>query len=125
MLRKSGYYTGFAGKFGYAVKENPDDKNGYHKEEDLPSNSFDWWAGWPGQGCYYQTAKNRLMQKYADKYPHVSTALGAAAIDFLSEAKKQDKPFCLSVSFKAPHSPVSPNPEFDHVYANKTFKKPT
>jgi arylsulfatase A-like enzyme len=42
----------------------------------------------------------------------------------IREAVKQDKPFCLSVSFKAPHHPVTPDPKFDAVYAGKTFTKP-
>jgi arylsulfatase A-like enzyme len=37
---------------------------------------------------------------------------------------KSDSPFCLSISFKAPHRPVQPDPEFDHVYAGKKFSKP-
>ena len=66
----------------------------------------------------------RAHIKYAEDYPRISTALGAAAVDFLKQAQNQDKPFCLSVSFKAPHSPVSPDPKFDDVYAGKTFTKP-
>ena len=42
----------------------------------------------------------------------------------MREASKGDKPFCLSISFKAPHHPVSPDPNFDDVYAGKTFTKP-
>jgi arylsulfatase A-like enzyme len=123
LLRKSGYYTGFTGKFGYAVKEDEFQNSSYAKEEDMPKTEFDWWKGWPSQG-YYQTSKNKYMVEYAEKYPHVSTALGAASIDFIKAAGKQKKPFCLSVSFKAPHSPVSPDPKFNHVYEGKTFTKP-
>lgn len=123
LLRDAGYFTGFTGKFGFAVKETGLENSSYNKKEDMPEAEFDWWAGWPSQG-YYQTAKNEHMVKYAEDYPHVSTALGAAAVDFLQQAKKQSKPFCLSVSFKAPHSPVSPDPKFDDVYASKTFTKP-
>ena len=123
LLRDAGYFTGFTGKFGFAVKETGLENSSYNKKEDMPEDEFDWWAGWPSQG-YYQTAKNEHMVKYAEDYPHVSTALGAAAVDFLKQAQNQDKPFCLSVSFKAPHSPVSPDPKFDDVYVDKTFTKP-
>jgi len=122
LLRKAGYKTGFTGKFGYAVKENADAKAGYAKMEDLPVDEFDWWKGWPSQG-YYQTAKNKHMVEYAEKHPHVSGALGAASVDFIKEYSNKKEPFCLSVSFKAPHNPVSPDPQYDHIYKGKTFTK--
>jgi hypothetical protein len=37
---------------------------------------------------------------------------------------EEDAPFCLSISFKAPHRPVQPDPKFDHIYAGKKFPKP-
>ena len=123
ILREAGYFTGFTGKFGFAVKETGLENSSYNKKEDMPEDKFDWWAGWPSQG-YYKTERNEHMVKYAKDYPHVSTALGAAAVDFIKQAQNQDKPFCLSVSFKAPHAPVSPDPKFDDVYAGKTFTKP-
>ncbi len=124
LLRNAGYRTGFAGKFGYAVIQ-PDmkDNSSYHTMDRLPVDQFDWWRGWPGQG-YYETEKNEYMVEYAEEYPHVSRALGAAAVDFIRESSEMNQPFCLSLSFKAPHSPVRPDPEFDHVYADKKFTKP-
>lgn len=118
LMKKAGYSIGFAGKFGYAVKS--DGNSSYHTYEDLPVDKFDWWKGWPGQG-EYNTAENKYMAEYAEEYPHVSRALGAAAKDFLKEYGHKDKPFCLSISFKAPHGPVSPDPDFDHVYEGKDF----
>ncbi|TLX71835.1 sulfatase [Labilibacter sediminis] len=118
LMKKAGYTVGFAGKFGYAVKA--EGNSSYHKYEDLPVDKFDWWKGWPGQG-QYNTAENKYMVEYAEEYPHVSRALGAAAKDFMTEHGHGEKPFCLSISFKAPHGPVSPDPDFDHVYAGKVF----
>lgn len=122
LLRAAGYYTGFAGKFGFAVK-GPGGKSGYHTNEDLPMDSFDWWKGWPGQGSY-KTAGNEFFTEYADEYPHVTRALGAAADDFFREAKGRGKPFCLSLSFKAPHGPKSPDKFFDDVYADTVWEEP-
>jgi arylsulfatase A-like enzyme len=123
MLREAGYKTGFTGKFGFAVKDTPDENSSYHSNDDMPMEQFDWWKGWPGQG-YYQTEKNEFMVEYADEYPHVSKALGAAAVDFLQESANDDQPFCLSVSFKAPHNPVSPDKAYDAIFADKTYTKP-
>lgn len=124
LLQKAGYRTGFAGKLGFAVVPAGSDANSsYHSNDRMPMDQFDWWRGWPGQG-YYETAKNEFMLEYAEEFPHVSGALGAAAAEFLRESKDGDQPFCLSVSFKAPHSPVRPDPEYDQVYADQSFTKP-
>jgi arylsulfatase A-like enzyme len=49
---------------------------------------------------------------------------GAFGQDAIKEAIKQKKPLCLSISFKAPHRPTTPDPRFNDVYAGKTFTKP-
>ena len=112
LLREAGYFTAFAGKFGFEVEGRG-----------LCEEDFDMWGGGPGQ-TYYQTAKNPSMKKYAEEYPHATLSYGAFGRDAIREAIKQEKPFCLSISFKAPHRPVEPDPKFDHVYAGKTFTKP-
>jgi arylsulfatase A-like enzyme len=122
LLRKAGYLTAFAGKFGFEVVPEPGGK------KRLPEGDFDRWGGGPGQTSY-GTAKNKSMAKYAKEYPHASRAYGAFGRDFIRDAAKQlkteqGKPFCLSISFKAPHRPVSPDPKYDHIYAGKKFTKP-
>jgi arylsulfatase A-like enzyme len=121
LLRDAGYHTGFIGKFGFAVKE-PGGDSSYHDNEDLPIDSFDEWYGWPGQG-YYDTARNQFVAHKAESYPHVTRAVGAVAQDFIKTARKHETPFCLSVSFKAPHGPMSPDPFFDDVYADTVWQK--
>lgn len=117
LLRKSGYLTAFAGKFGFVV-----DGDGYN-EKDLCKKDFDLWGGGPGQ-TNYETEKNKSMAAYAGKYPHSTLSYGAFGQDVIKQAVREDKPFCLSISYKAPHRPVSPDPKFDDVYAGKTFTKP-
>jgi arylsulfatase A-like enzyme len=123
LLRETGYYTGFVGKFGFAVKSDPEANSNYHSNDALPMDTFDEWYGWPGQGSY-QTRDNEFVARYADEYPHVTRACGAASRDFIRNAKKKDRPFCLSVSFKAPHGPMSPDPFFDDVYADTVWDEP-
>jgi arylsulfatase A-like enzyme len=112
LLREAGYLTAFAGKFGFEVDELG-----------LCADDFDIWGGGPGQ-TEYVTSKNKSMAKYAKDYPHSTLSYGAFGQDVIREAVKQNKPFSLSISFKAPHRPVSPDPKFDDVYAGKTFTKP-
>ncbi len=113
-LRQAGYYTGFAGKIGFVLQGEK-----FEALEPL----FDVWAGGPGQ-TEYQTAKNKGIAKYAEKYPHCSRAYGAWAQDFLKAAKVSGKPFCMSISFKAPHLPFTPDPIDLKLYEGKTFTRP-
>ncbi len=112
LLRDAGYLTAFAGKFGIVVKG-----------KGLCEDDFDFWGGGPGQ-TNYATAKNKSMQKYAARYPHSTLSYGAFGQDVIREAVKQKRPFCLSISFKAPHKPATPDPRFNDVYAGRTFTKP-
>lgn len=121
ILREQGYYTGFAGKFGFAVDDGNSMK--HNTWDKLPVDDFDNWAGGLGQTSY-KTANNKYMAKYAEKYPHSTRAYAAWAEDFMVEAKETNKPFCMSISFKAPHMPFSPDEYFDYVYEGKTYKKP-
>ncbi|MEM9645500.1 MAG: sulfatase [Planctomycetota bacterium] len=121
LLRDAGYRTGFGGKFGFAVTDKASESvNSY---DVLPIDRFDAWAGGTGQTSY-ETAKNEYLKQYADRYPHSSRAYGAFAQDFIKDSAAGDKPFCLTLFFKAPHYPQIPDPFFDHVYENATFSKP-
>ncbi|MFC1766683.1 sulfatase, partial [Planctomycetota bacterium] len=113
LLREAGYLTAFAGKFGLEVEGNGFECGEY----------FDVWGGGPKQ-TEYETARNKSMAKYATQYPHSTLSYGAFGQDVIRAAVKQKKPFCLSISFKAPHQPVRPDPKFAHVYQGKTFTKP-
>jgi len=118
LLREAGYMTAFAGKFGFELRDTP---NGPKLK--LPAEDFDRWGGAPGQSSYV-TKKNESMAAYAQEYPHSTLSYGAFGRDFIRDAATAGKPFCLSISFKAPHRPVTPDPKFDDVYAGKTFTKP-
>ena len=117
LLREAGYLTAIAGKVGFEVTDEPGTKG------KLPEDDFDKWGGGPGQ-THFETAKNKSMAAYAEKYPHASRSYGAFGRDFIMESVEKKKPFCLSISFKAPHRPVTPDPLDDDVYAGKKFKKP-
>ena len=114
-LREAGYFTGFAGKIGFEVEGEP--FAAFAKQ-------FDVWAGGPNQ-TFYETEKNAGIARYAAQYPHCSRAYGAWAQDFLKTAKQSGKPFCMSISFKAPHQPPTPDPIDLKLYESKTsFTRP-
>jgi len=123
LLRKAGYYTGFAGKWGFSVSDGePGNRN---SPIDM-GQYFDKWGSFKGssQGKYV-TEKNNNLASYAQEYPHVTRALGAFSVDFINEAVAEDKPFCLSISFKAPHEPHDIIDEEDlEKYENTDFSFP-
>lgn len=82
-LKNAGYYLGFIGKYGVG------------KEVDFPKTDFDYWQGIPGQPKYEQ-------EDEAGNYVHLTSILGDQCLEFL-DSVPDNKPFCLSVSFKAPH----------------------
>ena len=88
LLKKSGYYTGFFGKFGvkfsgknsmFDVIEDYDRENRYKDY----------------RGYYYKTLDGDTV--------HLTRYTGQKAMDFIESAPK-DRPFCLSLSFSAPHA---------------------
>jgi arylsulfatase A-like enzyme len=114
-LRKSGYLTGFAGKIGFLIEG---------QKFEAFAEQFDVWAGGPNQ-THYATAQNQGIAKYANAYPHCSRAYGAWAGDFIKMAKEQRKPFCMSISFKAPHLPFDPDPiDLERYPEGKPFPRP-
>jgi len=80
VLRQAGYRTGFIGKWGVG--------------KELPRDRFDYFAGFAGQGHYFP--------KRPDESVHLTEVMGDQAVEFLKGCKP-GQPFCLSVSFKAPH----------------------
>ena len=80
VLRAAGYRTGFIGKWGVGKQ--------------MPRDDFDYFAGFPGQGHYFP---NR-----PDTSPHLTELMGDQSLEFL-DGSGPGQPFCLQVSFKAPH----------------------
>ena len=78
VLRQAGYRVAFVGKWGLG---NP-----------LPKDRYDNWYGYPGQGHYFSPDETR----------HLTDIQADDALEFLQSCTA-DQPFCLQVSFKAPH----------------------
>ena len=115
LLRNAGYFTGFAGKWGVQFRDKSFD----------PSADFDRWGALKGGQGDYRTAGNPNMAAYAKQYPHITRALGAFGRDFIREAAQTNKPFCLSISFKAPHKPhtiIDPIDQKKYTDAHFSFR---
>lgn len=84
LLKNVGYYNGFLGKFG-VVFQNRLDTTLFDVYK--PENINSYW---------------RLVNQASD-HIHLTDLMGQRAVDFIKEAPAE-KPFCLSVSYNAPHA---------------------
>lgn len=107
MMRMAGYRIGFIGKWGVG--------------NNLPEKEFDYFRGFPGQGRYFH--------KENGKQVHLTSIMGRQTIEFLNGCS-ENQPFCLSVSFKAPHvQDEDPrqflyDPTYENLYKNVTIPVP-
>jgi len=114
LLRGAGYYTGFFGKFGVNY---PEKEELFDEIEDYDRNNRykDY------RGYYYKTLNGDTV--------HLTRYTGQKALDFIDHAPA-NKPFCLSLSFSAPHAhDGAPEQYFwqettDALYADMTMPGP-
>ena len=88
VLRESGYYTGFYGKFGVNY-DHLDRLFDVHEDYDRENRYKD------RRGYFYKTLGKDTV--------HLTRYTGEKAIQFIKDAP-EEKPFCLSISFSAPHA---------------------
>ena len=92
LLKAAGYRTGFVGKLGVEVDPR------------APKRMFDFY-----RRRIASSTRNPYYREAADgTVKHLSTINGDDAVEFIRTGSK-GQPFCLSVSFSAPH------PEDDHI----------
>ncbi|MBT29362.1 MAG: acetylglucosamine-6-sulfatase [Thalassobius sp.] len=88
VLRDAGYYTGFFGKFGVSYSSLNNLFDVY--------DSYDRNTGFGDRrGYYYKTIDKDTV--------HLTRYTGQQALDFI-DSLPAEKPFCLSLSFSAPHA---------------------
>lgn len=109
LLRRAGYYTGMIGKYGV----------GDGKRDIEGREVFDRWYGFYGQGDYFP-------REHGGK--HLNQVMVEQARDFLDHVPA-GRPWCLSVSFKAPHSGkgymgYDAEPDLRHLYAQVEIPMP-
>ncbi len=113
VLREGGYYTAFYGKLGikYGQKESLfDEFEDYDRNNQYPDR----------RGYYYKTIGEDTV--------HLTRYTGQKALDFL-EKGATEKPFCLSLSFSAPHAHDGAKDQYfwdaesDHLLENEIIEK--
>lgn len=106
-LKEHGYRVGFVGKWGVGAP---------------PRDLFDFDAAYNGQGSYYGPPTDANM--------HLTQYLSEQAAEFIS-GQDAKHPFCLSISFKAPHvddgnhqNPFNFDRALADVYEDVTIPQP-
>src|SRR5437667_1205562 len=113
LLRAAGYRTGFIGKFG--VGDAP-----YIRSK---AADFDFFCGLPGQ------AGEWFIDPKDPSQTHTTARFGNQALEFL-DACTDAQPFCLSISFNAPHArdgkprEFQPDPRDEPLYAGGPIPVP-
>jgi N-acetylglucosamine-6-sulfatase len=110
-LQKAGYQTAFVGKWHMG------------HEDDSPRPGFDHWAGFKGQGTYFNPTLNINNERRT--FPGYTTdVLTDQALTWLKDGRDARKPFFLYLSFKAVHYPFQPAERYKGRYGKAQVKRP-
>ena len=110
LRNQAGYKTGFIGKYGIGL-------------ENHPADSFDFWT------CERVLQPRYEIEDKNGEYLHYTDKVQQDIMDFLDQYGSQG-PFCLSVSFKAPHVQDGDprqfiyNPRYAELYADVEIPLP-
>jgi arylsulfatase A-like enzyme len=146
LLRANGYYTGFIGKWGIGDSQ---------KKTDQGAAIFDYWAGGAHQTNYWHEAdcpyvlhngiddktnnvctcpadangrsgpQTRIGRKDIKNAVHLTTTIVPDKAAQFLETRDTSKPFCLSMSCKAPHGPFSDwDTALADLYDDTDFPRP-
>jgi N-acetylglucosamine-6-sulfatase len=108
-LHDEGYQTAYIGKWHMG------------EEDDSQRPGFDYWASHKGQGDYYGTEFN-INGRRTKPEGYYTTVVTDLAIDWLNRPRKQ--PFCLILGHKAPHTPYTPEKQYEHLFDQQPIYYP-
>ena len=94
LLRRSGYHSGFVGKFGVE----------YYTFKGRAAEKFDYWWAHDGWTKFFpKDVDSPSTTPYHRAKEDIVTFIMADAITEFLDGRPGNKPFCLSVSFNVPH----------------------
>jgi len=113
LLKENGYHTGFFGKLGIksAIKDTLFNQSEYYDRANEPDR----------KSYFYKTLGADTV--------HLTRYTGQKALDFIDQSSG-DKPFCLSLSFSAPHAADGAEDQYfwqeetDYLFQDITIPEP-
>ncbi len=102
-LHEAGYATAYIGKYHMG------------EENDEPRPGFDWFVTHKGQGKYFDTEWNLNGQKREVVKGYYTSVVTDMTLDWLKQ-QKAEKPWCMFLGHKAPHSFYTPEPKYEHRF---------
>ena len=114
-LKNSGYYTGLVGKFHNTSNAQYSSKR---------KSEYNFWVSHRGGSAHYTDLVVNENGKFSRKRGfYVTEFWNRKAIQFVEKAKKQNKPFFLTLSHNAPHSPALPDKAYRNRYNERTIEE--
>jgi N-acetylglucosamine-6-sulfatase len=102
-LHDAGYATAYIGKYHMG------------EENDSPRPGFDWFVTHKGQGKYFDTEWNLNGKKREVVKGYYTSVVTDMTLDWLKQ-QKAEKPWCMFLGHKAPHSFYTPEPKYEHSF---------
>ena len=102
-LHEAGYATAYIGKYHMG------------EENDEPRPGFDWFVTHKGQGKYFDTEWNLNGKKREVVKGYYTSVVTDMTLDWLKQ-QKAEKPWCMFLGHKAPHSFYTPEPKYEHRF---------
>jgi N-acetylglucosamine-6-sulfatase len=103
VLQAAGYDTAYIGKWHMG------------EENDLPRPGFNWFVTHKGQGKYFDTEFNFNGQKREVVKGYYTHAVTNMAEEWI-QRPHDNKPWCLMIGHKAPHSFYTPEPKYEKAF---------
>ena len=103
VLQKTGYATAYIGKYHMG------------EDNDEPRPGYDWFVTHKGQGKYFDTEFNFHGQKREVVKGYYTTVVTDLTLDWLKK-QNADKPWCMFLGHKAPHSFYTPEAKYEHTF---------
>ncbi len=116
LLQSAGYKTMLAGKYmnGYPSKSGGDTY--------IPPGWSEWYSavqGNPYAEFDYTLNENGKLVRYGKKSEDYGTDVYTRkAVDFIQRATRESKPFFVYLGYYAPHSPATPAPRHEKLFAD-------
>jgi arylsulfatase A-like enzyme len=104
VLQAAGYDTAYLGKWHMG------------EDNDEPRPGFNWFVTHKGQGKYFDTEFNFNGQKREVVKGYYTTVVTDMAEAWLNRPRDPNRPWCLMIGHKAPHSFYFPEPKYENAF---------